>query len=436
MSLLPNDTFIGKLEYYEIYDDFDGPKCFSVKNDMGQIFFAYWNGDYKESNLSTWLLAPVSHKRLDALRRKEFSIRHVFHNPEQGFYYLSFDYASGKSKLEFVGKDSKLKINYPPESFFLDPASIEACDPEADWHFELRIAKRGKGHASPDTGMVTKIIDALSAIVSSLMCDESRKIPKIYPLSAKYGSFEVKLGSSDSERTYVAIEQLYAVLSNLDDLDNKLNDIGLDPYRLKDLLDITNQYHLKLELKPKTNEILKDRLLIGDTDLDGVIKQLEDSTATFIDSGKVPQANDIDRLIEIVALRAAGEKLNHENIDGLTSDRQVKYYTDAAYCLGLLNKNKSITSAGRFLCSKVSQDAKYRYLAERFESSDFGWAWMKWAGVSRMNELDESSAVDFIYKCVKGLNKATAKRRSSTLATWLSKLKAYCREYESETGGC
>lgn len=436
MSLLPNDTLLGKLDYYEIYDDFDGPKCFSVKNDMGQIFFVYWNGDYKEKNLSTWILAPVSHKRLDALRREEFSIRHVFKKPEQGFYYLSFNYVSGESSLNLVNKDFSCKINYPPESFLLNPKNIEACAPEADWHFELRIAKRGSVHVSPDTGMVTKIIDALSAIVSSLMSVDGRSMPKLYPLSASYGSFEVKLGSSDYEKSYVAIEQLHAVLSNLDDLDSKLSDIGLDPYRLKDLLDITNQYNLKLELKPKTNEFLNKRLLIGENDLAGVIRRLEDSTATFIDSGKVPQANNIDRLIDVVMRRVSGEILTYENVDGLTSDRQVKYYTEAAYCLGLLNKNRSATSAARSLCLKQSKDAKYRYLAERFESSDFGWAWMKWARVSRMNELNESSATEFISTCVKGLSQRTAKRRSSTLSTWLLKLKPYCREYESGIDGC
>lgn len=88
---------------------------------------------------------------------------------------------------------------------------------------------------------------------------------------------------------------------------------------------------------------------------------------------------------EVVQLRLDGKKLKHQDIEGINSERQVSYYVNAAWCLGLLNKNKTVSSPGRVLCKKASMVAKYQYLAERMESSDFGWAWMKWAKVDRIS---------------------------------------------------
>ncbi|HBC3486402.1 TPA: hypothetical protein KDY96_003252 [Vibrio parahaemolyticus] len=430
MNILPRETMLGNLEYYEIYDDFDGPKCFSAKNNLGQLFLVYWHGTYRTEKMTSWLFSPISPKRLDALRRQEFSIRSVYTDAEQCVYLVKNGFDGKNSQLQIIDSKDLEQYNLPPDSFYIEPDEIEVCAPEADWNFELRIAKKSSG--SPDSSMVTKIIDALSAIVGSLMDDESREIPKLYPLTAAHGSFEVKLGTNNHLKSSVAIEQLASLLEDSSDLDSKLKDVGLDPYRLKDLLDIANQYNLKLELKPKTYDVLKNNISIDHKNMGVLIDSLQSSTTTFIDSGKVPQANDLDRVIEIVCRIVGGEKIRHENIDGLSSQRQVQYHTDAAYCLGLLNKNLSVTSAARFLAAVENKEIQYKFLADRFESSEFGWAWMKWSQVNRMSELDEGTARDFISECVKGLNETTSKRRASTLATWLVKLKGYSRNYEHE----
>lgn len=430
MNILPRKTMLGNLEYYEIYDDFDGPKCFSAKNNLGQLFLVYWHGTYRTENITSWLFSPISPKRLDALRRQEFSIRNVYTDAEQCVYLVKHGFDGKKADLQIIDTQQLEQYNLPPDNFYIEPDEIEVCAPEADWNFELRIAKKNSG--SPDSSMVTKIIDALSAIVGSLMDDESREIPKLYPLTAAHGSFEVKLGTNNHLKSSVAIEQLASLLEDSSNIDSKLKDIGLDPYRLKELLDIANQYSLKLELKPKTYDVLKNNISIDHKNMGILIDSLKASTTTFIDSGKVPQANDLDRVIEIVCRIVDGEKIRHENIDGLSSHRQVQYHTDAAYCLGLLNKNLSVTSAARFLASVENKEIQYKFLADRFESSEFGWAWMKWSQVNRMSELDESTARNFISECVKGLNGSTTNRRASTLATWLVKLKGYSRNYEHE----
>jgi hypothetical protein len=82
------------------------------------------------------------------------------------------------------------------------------------------------------------------------MNDDSQRIPKVFPLTATYGSFDVKFGTSNHERASVAVEQLGALLADVESAKEKLSNLSLDPYRLKDLLDIVNLHKLELTLIP------------------------------------------------------------------------------------------------------------------------------------------------------------------------------------------
>lgn len=430
--MIAKNTFLGALEYYEIYDDFDGPKCFSVINNLKQLYLVYWAGSVEKNTVDTWLYTNITEKRLDSVRRQDESIRSVFINPELNVYFVKTYYASGLSDVEIIPRDKLNEFNLPPENFEFEPEEIEIVNEENNWHFELNIQRRSDKHAFPDRKMVTRVIDAFSEIIESLMLDGTRKIPKVYPKSAVPGSFEVKLATSDDESASRAIQTFNTLLQDINKLDENLKASALDPYRIKELLEIIEQHRLTVTITPRTYEFLSKTIKLDTQKLDELINKLNNSTAVLVDSINVPQANNIDRVIDIVKKRDRGEKLNHENIDGINSPRQVKYHTDAACCLGLLKKNLSVTSAGRFLASKLDEASQYEFLADRFESSDFGWSWMKWSGVSTMVDLDPSTAASFINECVAGLNEETAGRRATTLTKWLEVLKPYRRCYSNQ----
>lgn len=430
MSILPKDTKLGKLNYFEIYDDFYGPKCFSVKNDLDHLYLVYWSGDYENDSCSKWLYVPVSQKILDALLREENSVHDIFSDSNN--LLIITTYSKDNRGVALVEQLIDQKINLPPIDFYIEPEDIQSIAPESKWDFNLRIAKRTKGH-TPNSGVVTKVMDAFNEIIEFLMKDHSKKRPSVFPLSAVPGSFDMKLGTSDHERASVAIEQLGALLNDPNLLEENLDNLGLDPYRLKDLLDIVNLHKLELTLKPKTSELLKETVKISSSKLLPIIKKLEKSTVTFIDSNKVPQADCLDRVIEIVLRRCEGEEIRHEFIQGISSDRQVGYYTHAARCLGLLNNNLTIASPGRALCNKSSRVAQYQFLADRVESSDFGCAWMKWSGVTDISGIDPLSSDRFIEECVKGLSGQTIQRRGSSLCTWLTLLQKHRRDYADIT---
>ncbi len=429
MNTLPKDTFLGRLSFFEIYEDFFGPKCFSVRDELQQLYLVYWSGDYDEGTSTKWVYMPVSSKILDELLRGEYSFNQAFTKSKRLMAVST--YSSGlnkKATVEHLNENNRNSVNLPPIDFSVDLAGIQYVAPESKWDFNLRIANRS-GHGSPADNAITKVLDAFGEIVRLLMRDEHNKHPTIYPLTAGYSSFDVKLGTSNQERAAVAIELLESILSDENTIEERLDELGMDPYRLKDLLDIVNVEKLELTLKSKTADTLKKPIEISSSNLLPIIRKLEASTTTLIDSFKVPQANCLDRVVDIVKLRVNGEELKHERIDGITSDRQVQYHTHAARCLGLLNNNNTITSAGRVLAQKSSKVAQYQYLADRVESSDFGWAWMKWAGVSNITDLDPNSAEQFIRECVKGLRRTSINRRASSLSRWITILKNHRREY-------
>ena len=429
MKILPNDSYLGRLSFFEIYDDFFGPKCFSVRDELQQLYLVYWSGDYDEGTSTKWVYMPVSQRILDELLREEYSFNEAFSKSKRLMVISTYsEERKQKTTVEALNEDNQHLVNLPPVDFSIDPEEIQSIAPESQWDFNLRIAKQSKG-TSPDSSVVTKVIDAFNEIVESLMKGDSNNRPTVRPLTATYGSFDMKLGTSDHEKAAIAIEQLSALLEDADTIEEKLANLNIDPYRLKDLLDIVNLHKLDLTLKPKTSELLDKPVKISSASLLSVIKKLEETTVTIIDSTKVPQANDLDRVIDIVKHRMVGGELKHELIDGITSTRQVQYHTHAARCLGLLHNNNTITSAGRVLAQKSNQIAQYQFLADRVESSDFGWAWMKWAGVSSITDLNPKSAEPFIRECVKGLRRTSIERRASSLASWIAILKKYRRTY-------
>lgn len=425
MNILPKDTFLGRLSFFEIYDDFFGPKCFSVKDELERLYLVYWSGDYDDGLTSKWLYMPVSPKILDELLREEYSFHQAFSKSKQLMVMCTYAQELNKpTTLEALDKESD--VNLPPKEFSIELDEIQSIAPESKWNFNLRIAKlSGKG--SPDDDSITRVLGAFGDMIKLLMKDRNNTSPSLYPFNAKYSSFDVKLGSSNQERAAVAMELLDSILSDENALENKLEEYGIDPYRLKDLLDIVNMDKLELTLKSKTSDILQKPIRISSSSLLPLIKRLEKDAKTFIDSSKVPQANCLDRVIDIVVHRVNGGELKHEAIPGIGSERQVQYHTHAAKCLGLLNSNNTVTTSGRVLAHRNHRTEQYKFLADRFESSDFGWAWMKWANAESMNDLDPNSSEQFVQERVRGLRGSSVARRASSLSSWLTTLKSHRR---------
>ena len=130
-----------------------------------------------------------------------------------------------------------------------------------------------------------------------------------------------------------------------------------------------------------------------------------------LDTACVPQADRILRVGDLV--RAAVE-----GVEADLDQRDLNYYRGAARILGLLDRSGSPTTGG----IQVARCASPRIpLREAFEDSDVGRAWLAYAGVGKLRELDPESAEDFLAACT-SLSRTTIVRRAATLRAWWSEL--------------
>lgn len=432
--MIPQNTFLGNLSYYEIYSKFDGPKCFSLVNSLEQYFLVYWAGYKKDEKKDHWFYVVVSKKILDSLRRREISVRDVYLNSEASPVLIKTGLVSENSfdDFSFISTEDIKSKSIPPADFFIDPEEIVSIQKSSNWVFEINISKRAKKSEFPSGESVRNILESFSELIESFMRAGTREKRGIFPMSAVEGSFELKMGSTHVDKTLSALVAVSDSINAGDNIVEIAKKNNLDPVKLKEFVDVINSSSVNVTIKPKTFSVLKREIKLHAANTEKAAELLENSASMYISSALVPQANDIQKVIDVVEKRARGEILHYENIDELSSDRQVRYYTDAAYCLGLMKKNLSVTPAGYFLASRTDKTEKYQVLADRFESSEFGWAWMKHSNVNSMWDLDPDSAKEFLIACVPGLSADTARRRATTLAKWLLVLSKYRRKYQTE----
>lgn len=329
MNILPKDTILGKLKVFEIYDEFYGPKCFSVRDELQHLYLVYWSGDYDNGECKKWVYMPVSTKILDELVREEYTFHESFTKSKRLMLVSTYSDQNRYTTIEPVSEINIDSVNLPPKDFSIDPEDIQSFAPDAKWDFNLRIAKKS-GNDSPSDNAVIDTLDSFSEVVRGMMRDPKNQHPSLHPLTADYGSFDVKLGSSNQERAAVAIELLETLLEDVNELEAKLEEYNVDPYRLKNLLDIVSINKLDLTLKSKTSNILSRPISINAVRLKPIIEKLEEVSLTIIDSLKVPRANCLDRVVIIVKYRIEGGELKHQFIDGISSQRQVQYHAHAA----------------------------------------------------------------------------------------------------------
>jgi hypothetical protein len=133
-----------------------------------------------------------------------------------------------------------------------------------------------------------------------------------------------------------------------------------------------------------------------------------------------PEGNDPDKIHLLVKelLRTTSPK--PETI-GVSSQRWINYYRASARILGLVTASGTLTRHGK-VAARAPKDEFMSLFAMQFKVSDVGQAWLEWANVTSLSQLDPKSAEAFITSISEGLSESNVKRRASTLRAWLKKL--------------
>lgn len=425
--MLPQKTILGQLEIFEVYEYLDGPRLFAVKNNIGSIYLVYWFDEQEEE--TGWLYLPISEEKLNQLRRKEISLNEAYRHPET-FYIIA--YTKIPPQIDTAELVLPLAINkefFPPDGYYIE--YVDVVDEQNDWLFETIL--RGERRSTEIVAQFLQRFRELTEAIINVVAGTKPQNPdlQIYPLSALPGSLKIKFSADNNDATVEALKIISQIIqiNNKEELRSYLNQHRIDSVQLREFLSSIARNTLDVEIMPK---LAADGGAI-DLPLDLVrqcIQHLNEISNIIIASISVPQADDIDKVIRAVEVIREGIPLIPENIQGLTTPRQVKYYTDAARSLGLISEDTKLTSAGEFLLASSDRERQYQVLADRFDSTDFGWAWLKWAGVGDMTELEPETAERFILDSVPALGPTTAHRRASTLRQWLQKLRVYHRKYK------
>ena len=147
-------------------------------------------------------------------------------------------------------------------------------------------------------------------------------------------------------------------------------------------------------------------------------------------SRDVPQADRLERILDFASLliqyplSLSTVQQKFLEIDGITK-RYFSYYRTSSEILGLANKRGQPTTNCYILNRLPMKEAKMRFLAYQFISSNVGSTWFKWQKADDPSQIQPDSATEFLLAVCPSLSLSTVQRRAHTLETWLSVFKQY-----------
>lgn len=415
INIIPNSPYFGKLEVKTVYEYYEGPRLFSSVNGAGNIYIVFWIDSDETSD--DWLYASISREKLELLENKMIKLRDVFVYPDDLIFkvktYFEASISSEVSEMPLSKLDDTI---LPPGDFYIDIDSSSSKTfliPSQESDISELYIKSLKTRSQPALNTIGKISDLFSDFYKAVLNSLDIKNKSITAVDARRGSFILRLKTPNISDCLPTIINVFKVLND-DDPYDKLIEMGIDTVPVEALLEEIINGKVKIQFGLENNHIAE--LTMSEDKAIEVLAKLNVRSSSYISSLYVPQANDLDKVFKLVDMKAKGAIISPESI-GLTTDRQVSYYLHAARMLDLLSKSNAINSAG-FQFSGMDQVQRLNTASIRFESSKCGWAWLKWAGKSRVYELDPNTAETFLLEKCSTLSKNTAIRRAKTLKKW------------------
>jgi len=131
---LPEGSVLGRLRLNEVYEFYDGPRLFTLINEVGNLYLALSVIESPERD--AWIYVPISPERLRTVEAGTMDVRTAFASPEtERFLYVWLDRGSSRVNVEDREVASIDPAFLPDdETFFLDPRpeAIDALAPIID----------------------------------------------------------------------------------------------------------------------------------------------------------------------------------------------------------------------------------------------------------------------------------------------------------------
>jgi hypothetical protein len=269
--------------------------------------------------------------------------------------------------------------------------------------------------------VVASVIDKLERLlqeVADVTFESLTKLPAFTPLQAIPGSWtimlQMDLNSNQSNLLATAI-------ASLSSIENVTNHAIADSWQ--DCVAQLQENGLQVNLAVSTNDpelhILRS---ISTEDIPNVTATVPPNIRVL--SRDIPQADSLERVLNFVLLliqypsSLSTVRQKFREIDEIT-ERQFSYYRSAAKILGLIDERGQPTTSCYMLNRLSTLEAKMRFLAYQFMSSNVGSAWFNWQNANDLSEIEPDRAAEFLMAVCPSLAEDTIGRRVRTLKSWL-----------------
>lgn len=422
MYYLPETKELGKLSIQKVYSFYDVPRTFLAENTKSRLnYLVYWFAENETED--SWYYAPVNEMEIKNLESGFIQVRDFFLN--KNLTVLATPYDLSEARLSYLNPKEVSLNTLPPAGYFvcLDEDGEFSVDFEDEKEslsnvHEIRIF-RDRSEKNIDWEPIQKIINSWNSLygkVSKMMFGEGGSL---VPYTSSIGSYKSKFIAEKND-VFIGnmIDFIEAIKSPDADM-NSLVDLGVDLDDFEALLSNLRTYNYKLEVKANTGASL---FVIDAKKLATEQERIQEHNQRYFSSDLVPQADDIHRIVKLVDCAARSELFNEES-EGITP-RQINYYKHAARLLGLIKNNGFVLQPLGWKVFYASEHSeKMSLIADAFENTICGWAWMKFCNVEKIIDIDETTAADFLIEKANGLSVDTAKRRSKTLQAWATEFK-------------
>ncbi|WP_285126915.1 DUF6575 domain-containing protein [Leclercia adecarboxylata] len=422
MYYLPNTKELGELSIDKIYSFYDVPRTFLAKNvKTKESYLVYW---FQESeNYDSWYYAQMNNLEIANLDSGFIQIRDFFVN--KNLFVLTTPFDTSDYKLDLIPVRSIDCDTLPPAGYFISIDEDGECavtyndeKETLDNVHEIRIY-RERSEKNIEWEPIQKIVNAWNSLyhkVAKVICEDDFSL---IPYTSSIGSYKSKFIAENNNVFISNFIEFLDVIKSPELNYEAIMELGIDLDDFESLLSNLRTYNYKLEVRSNAGASL---FTIDAKKLASEKEKIQEHNQRYFSSELVPQADDIHRVIKLID-RVGNNELFNEESEGITP-RQINYYKHAAKILGLVKSNGFVLQPlgwKVFFANDLSE--KISLLAQAFENSDCGWAWMKFCGVEKIKDIDETTAVDFLIEKANGLSEDTAKRRSKTLQAWALEFK-------------
>ncbi|MFM6183336.1 MAG: hypothetical protein ACKPA8_17910 [Dolichospermum sp.] len=271
--------------------------------------------------------------------------------------------------------------------------------------------------------VVASVIDQLEKLVQEI-ADATfniTKLPTFSPPQAIPGSWttvlHIDLTSNQSNLLATAIKSLHSIEDNK----NESNPLVVNSWQ--DCVAKLKENELRVNLAVSTNSPeLYFVHSISTEDIPKVEESVQQNIRVL--SRDIPQADNLERVLDFSSLliqypsSPSIVRQKFLEIDAL-HERQYWYYRRAVEILGLANERQEPT-ASCYILHRLQNEARKRFLAYQFISSNIGAAWFYWQNANDLSDIQPESATQFLLEVCPKLSQKTVKRRVDTLKSWLN----------------